>query len=107
MSIETRNADLHGPTRTPTMHTDPAIVLKEIDAFVRARFDIAHDDPDFKSDVHLFDYGYLDSFGAQELIAHIESTYDISIGNDDLVRYPLNTLNEISAFVVDRKTGLR
>lgn len=89
------------------MASDKERVLSEIDAFLRTKYEIAQDDPDFSSDVHLFDYGYLDSFGAQELIEHIESTYKITIGNDDLVKYPLNTLNEISSFVVDRQAGVR
>lgn len=89
------------------MASDKERVLSEIDAFLRSKYEIAQDDPDFSNDVHLFDYGYLDSFGAQELIEHIESTYKITIGNDDLVKYPLNTLNEISSFVVDRQTGVR
>jgi methoxymalonate biosynthesis acyl carrier protein len=82
-------------------------VLSEIDGFVRKAFEVAPDDPDFGNDVHLFDYGYLDSFGAQRLIEHIESTYKIKISDDDLVKYPLNTLNEISRFVIDRQAGVR
>src|SRR3954469_18641776 len=82
-------------------------VLQELDAFIRAKFDVAADDPDFTNDVHLFDYGYLDSFGAQALIEHLESTYEIAITDADLVKYPLNTLSEISRFVVDRRAGVR
>lgn len=89
------------------MNTDATDVLQRIDAFVRSRFDIAADDPDFGHDVHLFDYGYLDSFGAQALIEHLESTYQIKITDNDLVKYPLNTLSEISRFVVDRQSGVR
>lgn len=89
------------------MKIDASKVLSEIDGFVRAQFHIASDDPDFGNDVHLFDHGYLDSFSTQELIEHIETTYNIKIGNTDLVKYPLNTLNEISQFVVDRQAGVR
>ena len=89
------------------MTTDVTMVRDEIERFVRAKFEIPRDDPDFSHDVHLFDYGYVDSFGAQELITHIESTYKIKIGNDDLVKFPMNTLNEISRFVVDRQAGAR
>ena len=92
---------------TDRVSTEPGTVLQEVDAFLRAKFNIAQDDPDFTNDVHLFDYGYLDSFGAQELVMHLESTYGITIGNDDLVRYPLNTLNDISKFVTDRQIGVR
>ena len=43
----------------------------------------------------------------QELIHHVEATYRIKIEDDDLIRYPLNTVNEISRFVVDRQAGVR
>ena len=89
------------------MSADASEALREIDSFVRKTFNVAADDPDFGPDVHLFDYGYLDSFGAQQLIEHIEATYSIQIKDDDLVRYPLNTLNEISRFVIDRQAGVR
>jgi len=86
---------------------DATEVLSQIDSYVRTKFNVAADDPDFGNDVHLFDHGYLDSFSAQELIEHIETTYKITIGNNDLVKYPLNTLNEISHFIVDRQMGRR
>jgi acyl carrier protein len=82
-------------------------VPTQIEQFVRSKFEIADDDPDFTPDVHLFDYGYVDSFGAQELIQHMESTYQIKIADDDLIKYPLNTVNEISQFVIDRQAGTR
>jgi len=86
---------------------DAAAVRQEIDGFIRTKFNVEADDPNFGNDVHLFDHGYLDSFSAQELIEHLEATYAIAIRNDDLIKYPLNTLNEISAFVVDRQAGAR
>lgn len=90
-----------------TSTSDATVVRQELDGFIRSRFNVAADDPNFGNDVHLFDHGYLDSFSAQELITHIESSYQITIHNDDLIKYPLNTLNEISRFVVDRQTGVR
>lgn len=89
------------------MTSDAAAVRQELDGFIRSKFSVAADDPNFGDDVHLFDHGYLDSFSAQELIEHIESTYGIEVKNDDLIKYPLNTLNEISGFVVDRRDGRR
>jgi methoxymalonate biosynthesis acyl carrier protein len=89
------------------MTSDATAVLHQIDTFVRATFNVAADDPDFTSDVHLFDYGYLDSFGMNQLHTHVEATYAIKISNNDLVKYPLNTLTEISKFIVDRQRGAR
>ena len=45
----------------PSDDTAVLTVLQALDAFVRSKFDVAADDPDFTNDVHLFDYGYLDS----------------------------------------------
>jgi methoxymalonate biosynthesis acyl carrier protein len=87
--------------------TDAATVLQQLDAYVRSIGNVAPGDPEFGNDVHLFDHGYLDSFSNQELIAHIESTYQIKIRNDDLIKYRLNTLDEISRFVADRQAGVR
>ena len=89
------------------MTSSVTLVPTQIEQFVRSKFDIPADDPDFTPDVHLFDYGYVDSFGAQELIHYVESTYQIEIADDDLIKYPLNTVNEISRFVVDRQAGVR
>lgn len=89
------------------MTSDATTVLHQIDAFIRSSFNVAADDPDFTNDVNLFDYAYLDSYTAQVLIAHIEATYEIKISDNDLVKYPLNTLTEISKFIVDRKRGAR
>jgi acyl carrier protein len=80
-------------------------VLQQLDQFVRTKFEIAPDDPDFGSDVHLFDYGYVDSFGAQAIIEFVEATFQIKITDDDLIKYPLNTLNEISQFVIKRQAS--
>jgi D-alanine--poly(phosphoribitol) ligase subunit 2 len=79
-------------------------IMQELERHIRERFEIDEDDEEFTADVHLFDYGYVDSVGATDLIAHIESTYGIQVTNQDLMLYPLNTIREISEFIV-KKTG--
>lgn len=78
---------------------------KKIEAFLRERFDVAPDDPDFDGDVHLFDYGYVDSFGAVDLTLFVETTFGISIEDSDFIVHPLNTINEIATFAVRRASG--
>ncbi len=82
--------------------SDPTVVLDQLESFVRQKFDVAQDDPDFNRDVHLFDYGYVDSFGAVEMTLYSEQKYGIRVTNDDLVMNPLNTIREISAFIHQR-----
>lgn len=74
-------------------------VVATLNAFVRKQFDIAMDDANFGPNVHLFDNGYVDSFGAQDLITFVESEYGLKISDADLVKYPMNTLSEIASFV--------
>ncbi|MBO9604491.1 MAG: acyl carrier protein [Paenibacillaceae bacterium] len=74
-------------------------IAEQLDAHIRIRYEIDEDDDDFTPDVHLFDYGYLDSVGATALIAHIEQTYGIAVTNQDLMLHSMNTINEIAAFI--------
>ena len=71
-------------------------------AYILEHFDIPADDPDFGDDVHLFDYGFVDSLGATEIIMFLEDTYHVEIGQKDIILYPMNTIREI-AQVVERK----
>jgi acyl carrier protein len=74
-------------------------ILEQLESHIRERYEIADDDDEFTTDVHLFDYGYIDSIGATSLIAHIEATYGIQITNQDLMLYPLNTIQEIATLI--------
>ncbi|TDF93456.1 acyl carrier protein [Paenibacillus piri] len=74
-------------------------LLEQLETHIRARYEIEPDDDDFTVDVHLFDYGYIDSIGATALIAHIEKTYGIQVTNQDLMLYSMNTVREIADFI--------
>lgn len=76
-------------------------VAETISEFVRNQFEIG-DDPDYNNDVHLFNEGFVDSFGAVEIIHFIEETYNVQITQRDITLYPMNTVNEI-AEVVENK----
>ncbi|SCW70357.1 Acyl carrier protein [Paenibacillus tianmuensis] len=78
-------------------------LLEQLEAHIKSRYEIEDDDDDFTVDVHLFDYGYIDSIGATALIAHIEKTYGIQVTNQDLMLYPLNTVREIATFIHNKK----
>ena len=70
--------------------------------YILEHFKIDSDDPDFTDDVHLFDYGFVDSLGATEIVLFLEDTFQVKITQADITLYPMNTINEI-AEVVERK----
>ena len=81
-------------------------VIQNLCDFIRDHFKVPDDDPDFNDDVHLFDYGYVDSFGAVELISFMENKFSVKITESDLIAFPLNTIREIANFAVNRLKGL-
>ena len=66
---------------------------------------IEPDDPDFGDDVHLFDYGFVDSLGATEIVLFLEETYHIKITQEDITLYAMNTINEIAEVVENKLKG--
>ena len=73
-------------------------VAETISEFIREKFEIG-DDPDFANDVHLFNEGFVDSFGAVEIIHFAEETYGIEITQKDITLFPMNTVDEIAAVI--------
>ena len=82
-----------------------AEIASGIRGYISDRFKVLVNDPDFTNDVHLFEYGYVDSFGALDLTIFVETTFDVKITESDMVLYPLNTVNEIAEFVTKRRSG--
>lgn len=72
---------------------------------IRERFGVPENDPDFNDDVDLFNYGYIDSFGAVELTGLIEKRFSIKFTNSDWVTFPLSTIKQISDFISKRQKG--
>ncbi len=77
-------------------------IAETISEFIKDRFEIG-DDPDFSNDVHLFNEGFVDSFGAVEIIHFVEESYGISITQKDITLFPMNTVNEIAAVVENKQ----
>lgn len=73
-------------------------VEETLNEFIRDKFEIG-DDPDFTNDVHMFNEGFVDSFGAVEIIHFVEETYGIKITQRDIMLYPMNTVNEIASVI--------
>jgi methoxymalonate biosynthesis acyl carrier protein len=85
------------------MDTDE--IMRALRDYIRTRFEIPDGDADFTDDVHLFDYGYVDSFGAVDLTRFVEQHCSITITQSDLVVFPMNSIREIATFAAKRKSG--
>ena len=77
-------------------------IKDELRSFIMENFDIEADDPDFTDDVHLFDYGFVDSLGATQIILFLEDTFHVEITQRDITLYAMNTINEISEVVYNK-----
>jgi len=84
---------------------EPEEIAKTLHEHIVQRYVVPADDPDFNDDVHLFDYGYVDSFGAVELVSFVQEAFGVKVGQADMIAYPMNTINEIAAFVALRQKG--
>ena len=80
-------------------------ISSELRNFVRQRFSIPQDDPDFTDDVDLFNYGYIDSLGAVELTGFIEQQFGVAFTDSDWISFPLSSIREVSTFIAKRIKG--
>lgn len=69
--------------------------------FIREKFDIG-DDPEYTAEVNLFDYGFIDSLEATEILAYVEEHFQVEITQKDLVLHPMNSVAEIAAVVAGK-----
>ncbi len=80
-------------------------IAKALREYIVKRYAIPTTDADFTDDVHLFDYGYVDSFGAVDLVSFVEEAFGIKVSQADMIAYPMNTINEIATFASLRQKG--
>jgi methoxymalonate biosynthesis acyl carrier protein len=84
---------------------DTENISSELRNFVRQRFSIPEDDPDFTDDVDLFNYGYIDSLGAVELTGFVEQQFGVGFKDSDWINFPLSSIREISTFIAKHIKG--
>jgi acyl carrier protein len=84
---------------------DTHAIASELRSFIREHFKVPEDDPDFNDKIDLFNYGYIDSFGAVDLTTFVEERFSITYTASDWTRFPLNTIENLAAFVSMRQKG--
>lgn len=77
-------------------------IAETMEAEIRRMASVSKDDREFTRDVHIFDYGYVDSFGAVDLVSFSERTFCITVPDADLANIPMNTVNEIANYIAKR-----
>lgn len=73
-------------------------IEQKIFDFINEHFDI-DDAPDFTAEINIFDYGFVDSLGAAEIVNFVEENWQIEITQADLMLYPMDSVREIAAVV--------
>ena len=76
-----------------------------IEAFIRNAFQVMPDDPHFSREAHLFEGGYVDSAGVVELIAFLESTFAVTLREEQIFSEAFTTITGISALLARCTTG--
>ena len=62
-----------------------ADVLAELQDYVRESLPDGLDGGEIEADVNMFDAGFVNSISGAELLAHIESRYDVRIAESELI----------------------
>ena len=86
------------------MATSQGEIADVIERFIRQEFRIIEDGSPIR-DAHLFESGYVDSAGVVELIAFVESIFNISLRDDDVFSDDFTTINGIATIVDAMRTG--
>jgi acyl carrier protein len=80
------------------MVTSQVEIADVIERFIRKQFRIT-DTSIALRDAHMFESGFVDSAGVVELIAFLESTFKIRLGDDEVFSEDFTTINGIAAIV--------
>jgi acyl carrier protein len=75
-------------------------IAKEIRGFVISNFLFGQDDGRITEDVSFLESGTIDSTGVLELVGFVEQQYGISIGDRELIPENLDSISNVSRFVV-------
>jgi acyl carrier protein len=80
------------------------MIADEINQFIKDNF---HLDASFElnPDLSFIDSGIIDSTGILELVSFIESTFNIQVGDEDLVPDNLDSVARIVTFIERKHAG--
>lgn len=80
---------------------DAGAIATELEQFIRTRFEVADDDPDFGPEVDVWEEGYVDSAGVIEVVSHLEELWGVKIPEETLFDPRFTTIRGMSEVIVE------
>lgn len=77
-------------------------LANDIRAFIVDNFLFGDTSQDLGDDVSLIEAGIVDSTGILELVGHVETTYNVTVRDADIVPANFDSIGRIAAFVAAR-----
>jgi acyl carrier protein len=74
----------------------PHDIAGAVEAFIRQHFRIVPNDSRFSRDAHLFEGGYVDSAGVVELLMFVETTFGVTLEDEQIFSDRFTTINGIA-----------
>jgi acyl carrier protein len=81
------------------MVTSREQIAEALEDFIRREFRVSRHDPLFHRHVHLYEAGFVDSTGVVELIAFVESTFGVTLEDEQIFSDAFTTIDGISGVV--------
>jgi len=82
-----------------------ADIKQTVREYIVENFLFGDTDFEFDDNTSFMDSGILDSTGILELITFVESTFGISIDDDEVLPENLDSLNNLEAFIAKKKSN--
>lgn len=73
---------------------------RDIERFIRDRFQIADAESGFTRNVNLWEEGYVDSLGVVEVIAYLEKRFCVKLPEEVIFSPEFTNIDDIARFVV-------
>ncbi|HSK04299.1 MAG TPA: acyl carrier protein [Kofleriaceae bacterium] len=80
-------------------------VARDLERFIRERFQIADDEAGFSRSVNLWEEGYVDSMGVVEVIAFLEQQFRVNLPEEVVFSPEFTNIDDIARFVVSLRAA--
>lgn len=79
-------------------------IAERLESYIRYQFAVAESDTRFGRDVMLFDAGYVDSMGVNEVLVFLETEFGVRIPDEDLLDDRFQTIDGMAQAVARLRT---